>query len=108
NWKPASALPAQEHYFESMRKQPSRDSMIVNSKDVDQQLATAHAVVRATYSYPYQMHASIGTSCAVADVKGNQATVWSATQSVYPTRSCVAQMLGLPLDNVRVIFVRGP
>ena len=108
NWKAGAELPANQTYFESLRKQPSRDSMIVNSKDVDQQLTSAHAIVRATYSYPYQMHASVGTSCAVADVKDHQATVWSATQSVYPTRSCVAKLVGLPLENVRVIFVRGP
>src|SRR5262249_5748290 len=48
-----------------------------------------------------------GTSCAVADVQGNKATVWSPTQSAYPTRSGVALLLGLQPDNVRVVFVRG-
>ena len=38
---------------------------------------------------------------------GAQSTVWSATQSVYPTRHGVSVLIGLPLDNVRVIFVRG-
>jgi CO/xanthine dehydrogenase Mo-binding subunit len=53
------------------------------------------------------MHASMGSSCAVADVQGNKATVWSATQSAYPTRSGVALVLGVPVDGVRVIFTRG-
>ena len=53
------------------------------------------------------MHGSIGTSCAVADVQGGKATIWSPTQSAYPTRSGVAMLLGLPADNVRVIFTRG-
>src|SRR5437667_7989901 len=53
------------------------------------------------------MHGSIGASCAVVDVKPNHATVWSATQSAYPTRNIVAKLLGLPPDNVRVIYVRG-
>jgi CO/xanthine dehydrogenase Mo-binding subunit len=53
------------------------------------------------------MHGSVGASCAVADVKPDRATVWSATQSVYPTRSIVAKLLGLPLEGVRVIYVRG-
>jgi CO/xanthine dehydrogenase Mo-binding subunit len=64
-------------------------------------------VVKATYLHPYQMHGSMGTSCAVADVQGNKATVWSPTQSAYPTRSGVAMLLGMPPDNVRVVFVRG-
>ena len=64
-------------------------------------------MLHAKYVYPHQMHGSVGASCAVADVKADRATVWSATQSVYPTRSIVAKLLGLPLDNVRVIYVRG-
>jgi CO/xanthine dehydrogenase Mo-binding subunit len=43
----------------------------------------------------------------VADVKPDSATVWSATQSAYPTRSIVAKLLGLPPDSVRVIYIRG-
>ena len=105
-WNSGPDLPAQKTFFESLRKQPSQDSLLVDSKDVEQQL-TAHSVVRATYVYPYQMHGSIGTSCAVADVKPDQTTVWSATQSVYPTRSIVAKILGLPLESVRVVYVRG-
>ncbi len=106
-WKPGKGLPSQKTYFDTLRKQPSRDALLVDSKDVEQRLATAHHVLRATYAYPYQMHGSIGASCAVADVKPNSATLWSATQSAYPTRSIVAQLLSLPPDSVRVIFVRG-
>jgi CO/xanthine dehydrogenase Mo-binding subunit len=106
-WNPGTGLPAQKTFFESMRKQPSQDVLLVDSKDVEQRLAAARAVVHATYVYPYQMHGSVGASCAVADVKPDEATVWSATQSVYPTRSVVAEILGLPLESVRVVFVRG-
>ena len=35
-------------------------------------LAGAANVVKATYLHPYQMHGSIGSSCAVADVQGRQ------------------------------------
>ena len=106
-WSPGTRLPAQKTFYGSLRKQPSRDVLIVNSKDVEQKLAAAPTVVRATYAYPYQMHGSISASCAVADVKPDHATVWSATQSVYPTRSIVAKLLALSIDSVRVIYVRG-
>jgi nicotinate dehydrogenase subunit B len=106
-WNPGPGLPAQKTYYESLRRQPSRDTLMVDSKDVVQKLAAAGAVVRATYAYPYQMHGSLGPSCAVAEVKPSGATVWSATQSVYPTRSSVAKLLGLPVESVRVVFVRG-
>ena len=55
--------------------------MLVDSKDVDDKLKSASQVLKATYSHPYQAHGSIGSSCAVADVQADHATVWSATQS---------------------------
>lgn len=106
-WNPGPGLPAQKTFYDSLRKQSSRDALALDSSDVEQQLASAHAVLRASYAYPYQMHGSVGTSCAVADVKPDTATVWSATQSAYPTRSIVAKLLGIPLESVRVIYVRG-
>jgi nicotinate dehydrogenase subunit B len=106
-WKEGAALPAQTGFFEYLRRQPSRDAFVVNSTDVDETLAKAATVLRATYLHPYQMHGSMGTSCAVADVQNGRATIWSSTQSAYPTRSGVAMLLGLRPDNVRVVFTRG-
>jgi Aerobic-type carbon monoxide dehydrogenase, large subunit CoxL/CutL homologs len=106
-WNPGPELPPQKSFFDHLQRQPSRDALSVDSGDVGKELAAAGAVLRAKYSYPYQMHGSIGASCAVADVKPDRATVWSATQSAYPTRSIVAKLLNLPLESVRVIYVRG-
>src|SRR5438105_6493474 len=106
-WGPGSGLPAQKDFYDYMRKQPSRETMLVNSQDVDNKLKSASQVLKAIYLHPYQAHGSIGSSCAVADVQARNATVWSATQSVYPTQHSVAALTGLPLDSVRVIFVRG-
>jgi CO/xanthine dehydrogenase Mo-binding subunit len=106
-WKAGPELPPQTSFFDQLQKQPSNDVLSVDSQDVDTQLAAASNVVRARYTYPYQMHASVGASCAVADVKPHGATVWSATQSAYPTRSVVAKLLDMSPDNVRVIYVRG-
>jgi CO/xanthine dehydrogenase Mo-binding subunit len=106
-WSPGVGLPAQNDFHDYIRKQPSRDVLMVDSQDVEQKLAQAATVLKATYCHPYQAHGSVGASCAVADVRADKATVWSPTQSVYPTRSGVATLLGLSLDNVRVVFVRG-
>jgi nicotinate dehydrogenase subunit B len=106
-WTPGAGLPAQDGFYDHLRQQPSRDAFIVNSKNVDETLTQAASIVKATYSHPYQMHGSMGSSCAVADVRGDKATVWSPTQSAYPTRNGVAMLLGVPADNVRVIFTRG-
>jgi CO/xanthine dehydrogenase Mo-binding subunit len=49
----------------------------------------------------------MGASCAVADVRGPRATIWSATQSAYPTRDTAAILLNLKPEDVHVIFTRG-
>jgi CO/xanthine dehydrogenase Mo-binding subunit len=91
-----------------MRKSPMRDGLTVDSGDVDGTLAGAARVVRATYLYPYQMHGSIGRACAVADVQGENVTVWSASQAVHPLRNTTAMMLGIPPAGVRIVFTMGP
>jgi len=106
-WTSDTSLPPQQDFYDYIRKQPSRDVLMVDSQDVDQKVAQAATVLKATYCHPYQAHGSIGASCAVADVRPEKATVWSPTQSVYPTRQGVATLLGLSVDDVRVIFVRG-
>ena len=107
-WTKGIGLPPHGEFYEYLRKQtPVRDTFIVNSKDVDARLAGAAKVVKATYRHAYQMHGSIGTSCAVADVRTDKATIWSPTQSAYPTRNTAAALLGLKLDNVHVIFTMG-
>ena len=72
----------------------------------------AHPLGPVTYFTPYQMHAAIGPSCAVADVRsapdpvtGIQATIWSGTQGVYQLQGAIAQLLGLDTSTVHVIYV---
>jgi CO/xanthine dehydrogenase Mo-binding subunit len=50
------------------------------------------------------MHAMIGPSCAIADVKGNQVTLWSGPQGPFRTRGAIATLLKVPEQNVRVIY----
>ena len=107
-WTPGTGLPPQGEFYEYLRNQkPTRDTFVVNSKDVDEKLSSAERVVKATYHYPYQMHGSVGSSCAVGDVKDGKATIWSATQAVYPLKNSIATVLGLAPANVRVIFRLG-
>ena len=106
-WTPGPRLSPQRDAYQQIRKEPSTDTLLVDSGDVDKTLASATTVLRATYHHPYQMHGSIGSSCAVADVQADKATVWSATQSVFPTRNTTAAILGVKPESVRVIYTRG-
>lgn len=106
-WQPGPEMPAQISFYDYLQQQPSHAVLSVDSGDIDHSLGDGTPVIRARYVYPYQMHGSLGTSCAVADVRGDGATVWSSTQSAYPTRSIVAELLKMPAEKVRVIYVRG-
>jgi nicotinate dehydrogenase subunit B len=107
-WTPGAGLPSHADFYQYMRNQKStRDTLLVNSKDVEQKLSEAATVLKATYYHPYQMHGSVGSSCAVADVQGDKAILYSPTQAVWHQRSAAAMLLGLKPENVQVIFRRG-
>jgi len=106
-WTPGPALPDPATFHDSLRKQPARDTLMVDSGDVNQKISGAATVLKATYLHPYQMHGSMGSSCAVADVQGDRATIYSATQAVWYQKSTSAMILGLKPENIHVIFRRG-
>ncbi len=107
-WTPGAGLPSQANFYDHLRNlKPARDTLLVNSNDVDQKLAEATTLVKSTYLHPYQMHGSVGSSCAVADVQGDKATVWSPTQGVWHQRNALAMILDLKAESIRVIFRRG-
>jgi CO/xanthine dehydrogenase Mo-binding subunit len=95
-----------------MQQQPSRNSLSVNTGDVDQVMASASKVMTAQYLYPYQMHGSLAASGAVVDVRGgtgDKATVkaWSCTQGVYFIRTTLSNLLRIPAANIEIVFVEG-
>jgi nicotinate dehydrogenase subunit B len=107
-WSKGTGMPDHATFFESIRKpQPSRDIMLVDSGDTAAKLNSAATVVKASYYHPNQMHGSLGASCAVADVQGDKATIYSPTQGVWYQRSACATLLGLKPENIHVMFRRG-
>ena len=56
-WSAGAPLPKHNEIHDYLRnKKPTRDTYLVNSKDVDEKLGQAAKVIKATYHYPYQMH----------------------------------------------------
>jgi CO/xanthine dehydrogenase Mo-binding subunit len=108
NWSAGSGLPAHADFHDHIRNdKQTRDALLVNSKEVDQNLTQSARILKATYKHPYQMHGSVGSACAVADVQGERATIYSPTQGVWYQRYTSAMLLGLKPENVHVIFRRG-
>jgi len=69
----------------------------------------AASIIEETYLNSYVSHAPMEPHAAMASVDGNKATVWASTQTPFGVQRLVAQTLGLPVENVRVIvpFVGG-
>lgn len=66
-------------------------------------------VIEAEYYAPHLAHASMEPPAAVADVRGNKAVVWAATQNPMGVREEVAKALGLKKEDVvcHVTFLGG-
>src|SRR5262249_51469354 len=62
---------------------------------------------KASYFWPIQTHGSIGPSCAIADVKPDRATIWTASQGTHRYRHAFAKFLDLPVQAVRLIYLDG-
>lgn len=112
-WNDGQPLVAETSLPEALRDPANQFSSVemVNLGDVQQGLASAAATVEASYFTPFQMHAAMGASCGVADVRatpdrstGIQVTVWSGTQDVYNLRGSVASLLGVQVNAVQVIY----
>jgi nicotinate dehydrogenase subunit B len=108
SWKNKPSLPDQSGLYDAMVKAKIDNTRVIqNSGDVEHSIAGSAKVLQATYNYPYQAHASIGPSCAVADVHDGVCEVWSGTQGVYQLRAAIATALNLQPGAVRVNYVEG-
>jgi nicotinate dehydrogenase subunit B len=95
-WDEKPTLPRMADLYQHLRALPTLEQPLTES--VDLETAFNHSVQQfhAEYFQPYQAHASIGPSCAVADVKPDEVTVWSSTSGPHPLR-----------DKVHLIHVEG-
>ena len=76
-----------------------------NQGDVEAAFAGASTTLEAVYHWPFQNHGMMLPSCAVADVQGDRATVWTPAQGPFTTRDRVAIMMNVPRKNVDVRYV---
>jgi len=108
-WKPWPGLPPTDDIAGALSANPSTARRLVDEGDVDGAIAHAAQPMARTYLWPYQMHASIGPSCAVAHWRaqaedGHRLTVWAGTQNPHVLRAELARLAGV--DPVAVEVVR--
>ncbi|MPZ59041.1 MAG: molybdopterin-dependent oxidoreductase [Rhizobiales bacterium] len=69
--------------------------------------ADAVATLTARFQRPYQMHAPIGPSAALAHLDGDRLMLWTHSQGIYPLRESIAEALGRDLESIRLIHAPG-
>src|SRR6478752_5724467 len=102
-WKPTPALPDLKDIETALRANPSTPRTLIDKGDVDAAIAAATKPMHRTYVWPYQMHGSIGPSCAVADYQEGSVRVWSGTQNPHILRADLALLLQRPETDIDVI-----
>jgi nicotinate dehydrogenase subunit B len=103
-WDASTSLPEPSDVFTHLLQQPAQTSTILERGTV---APDSQRAFEATFRRHYQMHGSIGPSCAVAQSKDGVMTVWTHTQGVFPLRAAIAKMLGVEEQRVHCIHAEG-
>ncbi|VVD60560.1 xanthine dehydrogenase family protein molybdopterin-binding subunit [Pandoraea anhela] len=106
-WKPLPALPSMDDTAAAISAAGAVRRPLLSEGDVDAVFARDDVVVlERTYAWPYQMHGSIGPSCAVADYRARDAgriTVWSGTQNPVSLRCDLAQLIAREEADIDIV-----
>jgi nicotinate dehydrogenase subunit B len=102
-WREAPKRPGLGDIATALTNNPSRPRALLDKGDVERALSSAAKRLTRSYVWPYQLHASIGPSAALADVSGDHARVWSGTQNPLWMRLDLALLLDLPDSEIEVI-----
>jgi CO/xanthine dehydrogenase Mo-binding subunit len=108
-WSDWQGLPEQPKLWEYVRKvKVNKDEELQKIGNSAEAIKTPNAkIVSATYDFAIHTHGSIGPSCAVAEYKDGKLTCWSASQQTHVLRKQIANMLGMPPEAVRCIYIEG-
>ncbi|MEQ1886352.1 MAG: molybdopterin cofactor-binding domain-containing protein [Bryobacteraceae bacterium] len=108
-WEGIPSSDAMEPYLRAAAD-PARsvpDQAVATKGDVSTAMSSSAKKFSASYYWPNQSHASLGPSCAVADVRADGATLWSSTQSPHGTRDNLAKIFGMPKNTLRLVYTDG-
>ena len=107
SWGPGTGLPGNAELPRLVRESAVAEETLETRGDAPGTLAKAGKVLSASYYWPPQSHASMGPSCAVADVQATDATIWTASQATHKYWPHFAKFLGLPAEKVRLVYLDG-
>ncbi len=106
-WEPSDPLTSQPTLHDHMRAQPSTVTHPRDTGDIAAARSTAARTLSATFTFPMNAHASMGPSCAVADVRPDHATIHTSSQGIFALREALAPVLNMDEDSIRLIYREG-
>jgi nicotinate dehydrogenase subunit B len=109
SWSKSQTLPDAAKLWDEVRaSKVVKDEVTSNVGNTAEAMGQAGAkTLNATYDFAIHTHGSIGPSCAVAEFKDGKLTSWSASQATHNLRKQLATMFGMPVENVRCIYIEG-
>ncbi|MBR0694372.1 molybdopterin cofactor-binding domain-containing protein [Bradyrhizobium lablabi] len=102
-WKVGPAPTDLGDIEKALRANPSTPRRLIEKGDVDAAIKAAAKPMQRTYVWPYQMHGSIGPSCAVADYQDGAIRVWSGTQNPHILRGDLALLIERPETEIEIV-----
>ena len=112
-WSEDSIGVSSAELYKYLRDNVTQSLPVVNGTPVEEAVvapaepAAAATTLRETYLRPYQMHAAMGPSAALAQFSNGLLTVYCHSQGVELVKLALADVLGLPEDQVHVIHAEG-
>ena len=105
-WESTGALPPRGAALFAFMKTARSQDTVVSEKSASPPPASA-TMLNAEYTRPYQAHASIGPSCAVAQWNDGKLRVWNHSQGVFPLRTDMAKVLRMPAADISIAHREG-
>ncbi len=102
HWRMPPDLPDMEQLGETIRNQPSTERVLDVAGHVEKALDRVDVRLKRSYIWPYQLHGSIGPSCAIADWQNGAPIVWCGSQNPHMLRDDLAKLTGLEPSSIDV------
>jgi CO/xanthine dehydrogenase Mo-binding subunit len=102
-WTETHTMPAPDGLSAFLRGAAAESAVVSEKKGT----ITPARTIEASYSKRYVAHASIGPSCAVAQLKDGALHVWTHGQGVFPLRDDIAKAMAMPIEAITCTHAQG-
>ena len=104
SWREADPPPRDVHTW---LKEHAAEHRVISEKENADARSRATRALEASYTKPFLSHASIGPSCAIAQIDDGKLAVWTHSQGIFNLRRDLALALGMREDAIVVRHAEG-